>query len=263
MGQVMRDGMIVQSGKYHDLLNAGTDFAALVAAHESSMELVEHSAPVQERMGSPSKPDDGQTSTDKEEFNDESSAISPKTEKRSAKLIKDEERETGQVSLKVYKTYITEAWGWWGVITILVVSLVWQGSLMASDYWLALSTSADNASSFNPSLFIEVYVIIALVSIILVTARAFLVTYWGLETAQIFFKQILTSIFHAPMSFFDTTPSGRILSRVLFLGLSSFDSSYCLNKNFVVYIKRYLFLFSFRHHQIKLMLISFSLSLWD
>lgn len=238
----MRDGMIVQSGKYHDLLNAGTDFAALVAAHESSMELVEHGAPAQERMDSPTKPDDdGQTITNKEEFNGESSAISPKTEKRSAKLIKDEERETGQVSLKVYKTYITEAWGWWGVIAVLFVSLVWQGSLMASDYWLALSTSADNASSFNPSLFIEVYVIIALVSIILVTARAFLVTYWGLETAQIFFRQILTSIFHAPMSFFDTTPSGRILSRVLFLGLSTFDSPYCLNKNFVVYIKRSFF----------------------
>lgn len=213
MGQVMRDGMIVQSGKYHDLLNAGTDFAALVAAHESSMELVEHGAPVQERTGSPSKPAD-HTITNEEKLNDESSAISPKTENRSAKLIKAEERETGQVSLKVYKTYITEAWGWWGVIAILSVSLVWQGSLMASDYWLASSTSANNASSFKPSLFIEVYVIIAVVSVLLVTGRAFLVTYWGLETAQIFFKQILNSILHAPMSFFDTTPSGRILSRV-------------------------------------------------
>lgn len=216
--------MIVQSGKYNDLLNAGTDFAALVAAHESSMELVEHGAPAQERMGSPSKPS-GQTITNEEKLNDESSAISPKTENRSAKLIKAEERETGQVSLKVYKTYITEAWGWWGVIAILSVSLVWQGSLMASDYWLASSTSATNSSSFNPSLFIEVYVIIAVVSVILVTGRAFLVTYWGLETAQIFFKQILNSILHAPMSFFDTTPSGRILSRV-FLVLSFVDSSY-------------------------------------
>ncbi|KAJ7972956.1 ABC transporter C family member 4 [Quillaja saponaria] len=35
----------------------------------------------------------------------------------------------------------------------------------------------------------------------------------GLKTAQVFFKQILHSILHAPMSFFDTTPSGRILSR--------------------------------------------------
>lgn len=37
----MRDGEIVQSGKYNDLLAAGTDFGALVAAHNDAMELVE------------------------------------------------------------------------------------------------------------------------------------------------------------------------------------------------------------------------------
>ena len=34
----MKDGMIVQSGKYDELLQPGSDFAALVAAHDSSME---------------------------------------------------------------------------------------------------------------------------------------------------------------------------------------------------------------------------------
>lgn len=40
----MRDGEIVQSGKYNDLLAAGTDFGALVAAHNDAMELVEMEA---------------------------------------------------------------------------------------------------------------------------------------------------------------------------------------------------------------------------
>ncbi|OAY72457.1 ABC transporter C family member 14, partial [Ananas comosus] len=100
--------------------------------------------------------------------------------------------------------YITEAWGWWGVIVVFVMSLVWQCSLMASDYWLAFETSEDNAASFRPSFSDFCY---------LVALRAFLVHIWGLKTAQIFFKQFLNSILHAPMSFFDTTPSGRILSR--------------------------------------------------
>ncbi|CDP21981.1 unnamed protein product, partial [Coffea canephora] len=38
---VMRDGMIVESGNYNDLLESGKDFKSLVAAHESSMVLVE------------------------------------------------------------------------------------------------------------------------------------------------------------------------------------------------------------------------------
>lgn len=87
---------------------------------------------------------------------------------------------------------------------------------MASDYWLAYETSGENASSFQPTIFIEVYAIIAAISIVLITLRAFLVAFLGLQTAQMFFRKILNSILHAPMSFFDTTPSGRILSRVLF-----------------------------------------------
>jgi ATP-binding cassette subfamily C (CFTR/MRP) protein 1 len=50
--------------------------------------------------------------------------------------------------------------------------------------------------------------------VVLVSGRSFLVAFIGLQTANSFFKQILNSILHAPMSFFDTTPSGRILSRV-------------------------------------------------
>nr|XP_019709005.1 ABC transporter C family member 14 [Elaeis guineensis] len=210
---VMRDGAIVQSGKYNELLESGSDFAALVSAHDSSMELVEQSSSTSEHIEPHSRPSE-KPARNLEQSNGESgSAISPKTEKGTSKLIEEEERESGHVSWRVYKLFITEAWGWWGVVAVLVVSLVWQASLMASDYWLAYETSEENAASFRPSLFIQVYATIAALSVVFVTARSFLVSYLGLKTAQIFFKQILNSILHAPMSFFDTTPSGRILTR--------------------------------------------------
>ncbi|KAF6136410.1 hypothetical protein GIB67_019293 [Kingdonia uniflora] len=208
---VMRDGMIVQSGKYNKLMESGTDFEALVAAHETSMELVGKSTStsnndLQEPPKSPHQP-----SPRSRENNGENGFLDPpRSDKGTSKLIKDEERETGHVSLNVYKTYCTEAYGWWGVAVVLLISLAWQASLMASDYWLAYETGGE---SFNASLFIRVYAIIAAVSCVLVLIRALLVTFVGLKTAQVFFKQILNSILHAPMSFFDTTPSGRILSR--------------------------------------------------
>ncbi|XP_008800828.2 LOW QUALITY PROTEIN: ABC transporter C family member 14-like [Phoenix dactylifera] len=210
---VMRDGAIVQSGKYSELLESGSDFAALVAAHDSSMELVEQSGSTSVHTEHHSRLSE-KPATNLEKSNGESgSAISPNTEKGTSKLIKEEERESGHVSWRVYKLYITEAWGWWGVVAVLAVSIVWQGALMASDYWLAYETSEENTASFHPSLFIQVYVTIAAVSVVFIAARSFLVSYLGLITAQIFFKQILNSILHAPMSFFDTTPSGRILTR--------------------------------------------------
>ncbi|KAF5202715.1 ABC transporter ATP-binding protein/permease VMR1 [Thalictrum thalictroides] len=212
---VMRDGMIVQSGKYNDLLESGTDFGALVAAHDTSMELVEQSTNVndgsepQESPKSPNLP----SPRPKEANGENGFGDQPKSQKGTSKLIKEEERETGHVSLQVYKTYSTEAYGWWGVIAVLSISLLWQGSLMASDYWLAYETGEDHVSSFNPSFFIRIYAIIAAISCVLVMVRSLFTTFLGLKTAQIFFKQIIYSILHAPMSFFDTTPSGRVLSR--------------------------------------------------
>ncbi|KAL2507647.1 ABC transporter C family member 4 [Forsythia ovata] len=114
----------------------------------------------------------------------------------------------------MFTNYIAPSpYGWLGVVTVLFFSLAWQGTLMASDYWLAYETSAKRAASFNPSLFIEIYAIIAAVSFVLIFLRIILVTVMGLKTTQIFFRQMLHSILHAPMTFFDTTPSGRILSR--------------------------------------------------
>ncbi|CAH8355413.1 unnamed protein product [Eruca vesicaria subsp. sativa] len=246
---VMRDGMIVQSGKYDELVSNGLDFGALVAAHETSMELVEAgsasaanvpmSSPRTQRtisIESPRQPPTPkspkihrttslesprmQRTTSMEsprlgELNDEhiKSFLGSNIPEDGSRLIKDEEREVGQVSFQVYKLYSTEAYGWWGMILVLFFSVAWQGSIMASDYWLAYETSAKNAVSFDPSVFIRVYLMIAALSIVLVCLRALYITHLGLKTAQIFFKQILNSLVHAPMSFFDTTPSGRILSR--------------------------------------------------
>jgi ABC-type multidrug transport system fused ATPase/permease subunit len=214
---VMRDGMVVQSGKYDELLASGLDFKALVTAHETSMELVD----VETSTADNSSPRAILSPRKSFQHKEEEGTPVDKTLERlesfqtvaSSKLIKEEERETGGISLNVYKQYCTDAFGWSGVTIVLVLSLMWQATQMSADYWLAYETSADRAASFNPSFFIEIYGIIALLALVIVTIRMIFFTHMGLKTAQIFFTQILHSILHAPMSFFDTTPSGRILSR--------------------------------------------------
>jgi len=210
----MREGRVVQSGKYDELLKAGLDFGALVAAHESSMEIAETSdktsddsaqSPKLARIASKEK----ESTLEKQSSQDQS-----KSDKTAAKLIEDEERETGRVNLKVYKHYFTEAFGWWGIVLMVAMSVAWTLSFLAGDYWLAIATADDSViSSFT---FITVYAVIAVVACVVVMVRALLFTYWGLKTSQSFFIGLLQSILHAPMSFFDTTPSGRILSRVSF-----------------------------------------------
>ncbi|RWW72242.1 hypothetical protein BHE74_00019961 [Ensete ventricosum] len=111
-----------------DLILSGTDFAALVAAHDSSMELVEQSSSAQDHH------DHQPAALSREQSNGENgSIVSPKPEKSkgTSKLVEEEERETGHVSWNVYMVYITHAWGWWGVVLVLLVAIVWQGSLLA------------------------------------------------------------------------------------------------------------------------------------
>ncbi|KAL6650385.1 hypothetical protein ACP70R_009310 [Stipagrostis hirtigluma subsp. patula] len=209
---VMRDGTIAQAGKYDELLEAGSDFAALVAAHDSSMELMEKSQQVEKTEHSqPASVVKIPSLRSRSIGKGDKVVVAPDIEAATSKIIQEEERESGQVSWRVYKLYMTEAWGWWGVVGMLAFALVWQGSDMASDYWLSYETSG--STQFNPSLFIGVYVAIAAISMILQVIKTLLETVLGLQTAQIFFKKMFDSILHAPMSFFDTTPSGRILSR--------------------------------------------------
>ncbi|CAL2281218.1 unnamed protein product [Prunus armeniaca] len=100
---VMRDGMIVQAGKSNDLLNSGLDFKQLVAAHETSMELVEMSTTIPSKS-SPSPQISPQLSSNHREANGGNNSLDqPKSDNRTSKLIKEEEKETGKVSLHVYK----------------------------------------------------------------------------------------------------------------------------------------------------------------
>ncbi|XP_071738320.1 ABC transporter C family member 4-like [Rutidosis leptorrhynchoides] len=207
---VMRDGMIVQSGKYDELVQSGLDFKALVSAHETSMQLVQTESTEPELV---TETHNHNTMDDNNERRKSLERSQSNSIVGTSKLIEDEERETGKVSLHVYKVYATEAFGWTGVVLVLLFSFSYQATQMASDYWLAYETSEDRAASFDPSLFIGVYAVIAIIAFFLIIGRTLFSMFLGLQTAQKFFTQILHSLLHAPMSFFDTTPSGSILSR--------------------------------------------------
>lgn len=208
----------MQSGKFNELLESGADFGALVAAHENSVGLVENGTqgsggtsmetPVSPHSPSPISPQSlyGSEFAGKSLTTDETKSVVD-----NSKLIEEEEREIGQINFDVYKQYCTEAYGWWGVIGVLVTSLFWQVALMGTDFWTAYETSGNH---FNPYRFIKVYAALGGVSCIFITARTVIMASIGLKTCQSFFKQLLDATLHAPMAFFDTTPSGRILSRV-------------------------------------------------
>ncbi|KAK7831943.1 abc transporter c family member 10 [Quercus suber] len=59
-----------------------------------------------------------------------------------------------------------------------------------------------------------VYLLIGLATILFIICRTLSTVALGLKSSGSLFSQLLDSLFHAPMSFYDSTPLGRILNRV-------------------------------------------------
>lgn len=136
------------------------------------------------------------------------------------KLVEEEQREIGHVSWSIYSLYLTKAFGPWLIIMLLIVQTGWQAFMLLSDYWLAYETSDDRRGALNAGKFIRIYTYLSMGTWVCVLVRTLLIILFASRTTQVFYLQMLGSIFRAPMAFFDTTPSGRILSRVRSLSCS-------------------------------------------
>lgn len=234
----MRDGEITQVGRYDDILQSGTDFVELVGAHQkalktiSAMEksevytserFVESSCPgntaaVKNVTASDTLEQCGvQNSIDvEEEVEPENHKERLDKENKNSQLVQEEERERGRVSMSVHWSYITAAYNGTLIPLILLAQIISQLLQICSNLWMTseASTKENESSPMRKSLFILVYVALTLRSSLCVLVRSMLLSLVGLKTANHLFSTLHRCIFCVPMSFFDATPSGRILNRV-------------------------------------------------
>ncbi|KAL2322784.1 hypothetical protein Fmac_027163 [Flemingia macrophylla] len=217
---VMKDGKITQCGKYNDLLNSATDFMELVGAHNEAMSAIDSldGGKVFDKTSTLQEDVSMSLSHGVEEIEMKKDVqIDEKDEKCDPKgqLVQEEEREKGKVGFSVYWKYITAAYGGVLIPLILLAEILFQLLQIGSNYWMAWATpiSTDVEPPVRGSLLIVVYVALVIGSSVCVLARATLVATAGYKTATLLFNNMHFSIFRAPMSFFDATPSGRILNR--------------------------------------------------
>ena len=129
------------------------------------------------------------------------------------RLIVGETLETKKVSRKVYWIY-AQAVGLVVTLTTILLMIANQGFTLGTNFWLAeWSDDPDSAIPSVRNLYLGVYGGLGAASSVTVMLSSLLVTLGGLSASSKLHNAMLENVFHAPMSFFDTNPKGRVVQR--------------------------------------------------
>ncbi|KAL5203378.1 hypothetical protein ABZP36_014330 [Zizania latifolia] len=201
---VMENGEITQEGTYEDLLQAGTAFEQLVNAHKDSKTTLDSN-------------DHMEGANDLGAFQCQVPLIQQNSEAEistgnvlSVQLTQEERRELGEIGLKPYKDYVSVSKGWFLLAMILLTQCAFVVLQCLATYWLAVAIQNDQ---FSVAVVVGVYAVMATVSCVFAYVRSLLTAYFGLKASTEFFSGFMDSLFKAPMVFFDSTPTGRIMTR--------------------------------------------------
>ncbi|KAK4055619.1 hypothetical protein OIV83_000165 [Microbotryomycetes sp. JL201] len=136
----------------------------------------------------------------------------PKDEKKKGKAImQEEERVTGAVGWPIYKAFFHAAKGYITVPVLMVALIFMQVAQVLSAYWLVWwqKDEFNQPNGFYMGLYAFLGVMQAVGSFAMGVAGVMI----GYNASRSLHKVAIRGVMYAPMSFFDTTPLGRIMNR--------------------------------------------------
>ncbi|CAL1373524.1 unnamed protein product [Linum trigynum] len=200
---LMSSGEILRTGTYDEMLESCQEFNELVNAHKNATTEGRKS---QHDASGETTADISTTEikqVDKQEPNLAASG--------DHQLIKKEERETGDTGFKPYIDYLSKKNGFmFCFLTVLFQFLFIVGQL-SQNYLLA--ANIQNPGVSRVTLF-SLYTAIGCTLPFFMFLRSLSIVRLGCDASESIFSTLMNSLFRAPMSFYDSTPLGRILSRV-------------------------------------------------
>jgi len=152
---------------------------------------------------------------DEEQKEKKDEGSSPK--KETNELMTKEERQTGTVKLGVYLNYIKAGGGYALFSFILFLYILFSATQIASSVWVSAwtadATTGEGYEGQTETFYIVGYLISAILLGVMSYIRSYGLASFGIRSSFQLHGGVLRSVLRAPMSFFDTTPTGRILSR--------------------------------------------------
>ncbi|GAB6025159.1 Multidrug resistance-associated protein 1 [Chamberlinius hualienensis] len=204
---VMSEGKITEMGTYKDLMDSSNGFAQYIATYRTG------------ECASP--PKFNRTESVKSE-----TSVCEDLELDEGQLITSEHVQHGQVKSSVYKMYLKHV-GYPVVALAVSLASVSFAFSASTEVWMSIwsmdtysipqnQTNEEELTDKiheNNLMRLGIYSLLAFCTGTFAGIFALSVVYGAMRACITFHKKLLHSILRSPMSFFDTTPSGRIVNR--------------------------------------------------
>ncbi|KAK8067194.1 ATP-binding cassette transporter protein [Apiospora hydei] len=160
-----------------------------------------------------------ETTAVEEKKEDEEAVVEEKTaetkdkkkKKRAPGLMQAEERAVASVPWSVYGDYVRAAGSILLAPLVFLTLITSQGANIATSLWLSYWTS--DKFGFSSGVYIGVYAGLGTMQALLMFAFSIELTIFGTTASKALLRRAVFRTLRAPMSFFDTTPLGRITNR--------------------------------------------------
>ncbi|XP_038107556.1 multidrug resistance-associated protein 1-like [Culex quinquefasciatus] len=231
---VIKDGEISESGSYQQLLDQKGAFSEFLTQHiqeldeeDEELAIIQETLQdeqsrhvVQRAMSTRSKGSNGSGGSmrkkklSRQESRNSNKVETPAAQVKGATLIEKEESATGAVDFAVYIKYF-KAIGWNLAFWSIFFSIINQASAIYGSVWLT-NWSEDPEAATDPSvrdMYLGVYGGLGGVQSFALLIASITLALGCLKAANKMHNNLLESTMRMPMSFFDTTPQGRIMNR--------------------------------------------------
>uniref|UniRef100_A0A8D2KST2 ATP binding cassette subfamily C member 12 n=1 Tax=Varanus komodoensis TaxID=61221 RepID=A0A8D2KST2_VARKO len=217
---LLEDGEICESGTHTELVEADGRYAHLI------QNLHRNLRPWEEAKGAVQ---DGYRTSTRWISNEGRNPPSPSSP--ASQLVQEEEKKEGAVTWKTYHAYITASGGFllWFFIVLLFALMV--GCSAFSNWWLSFwlnfglrsgprgfaqnTTCSAGSIPDHPRLqFYQLVYSMGIISMVMLSfVKGLVFTKTTLRASSTLHDTVFHKILQSPMSFFDTTPTGRVMNR--------------------------------------------------
>lgn len=174
--------------------------------------LMKYNEAFQKMMASTAQEEKNEEKHNKGEMLDgKKEAMKRKAAKKGAALMQREERAVNNVSWDVYGAYIQASGTILNGPLVFFLLILAQGGNIVTSLWLSWWTS--NKFGYSTGTYIGAYAALGTLQALLMFAFSLALTFFGTNSSKVMLQRAMTRVLRAPMSFFDTTPLGRITNR--------------------------------------------------